>query len=69
MRMSISKSNPIFRICTPKVTDKKSTDLSANAFGENLKKLISMKVAAARKTVSIQEFVDAMGGLNGHIID
>ena len=42
--------------------------MSCSVTGE-MQKLISMKVAAARKTVSIQEFVDAMGGLNDHIID
>ena len=61
--LSVPKTNPIFRIRTPKVHGKKATDLSAEAFGENLKTLISKKVAAAGKTISIQEFMQAMDTL------
>ena len=58
--LSIPRSNPVFRIRKRKAKGKMMQDLTPQEFGDNLKVLISKKVSALNKNVSIASFVTAM---------
>jgi hypothetical protein len=55
--LSVPKNNAVFKIRTPEVAGRKSRDLTACEFGNNLKTLIEKKSAAAGKTVTMTDFI------------
>ena len=59
-RLSVPKSNSVFRIRTMKVQGKKSRQLSSQEFGNNLKMLLDMKCSALDKTISIKTFIQKL---------
>ena len=61
--LSVPKNNPVFKIRAPKQAGKKSRELTAAEFGENLKILLDKKNAAAGKTVTISDFMTTLNSL------
>ena len=61
--LSIPKCNPLFRIRTFKQVGKKARDLSGHDYGENLKQVISKKLAACGKEVTVSDFIGTLDTL------
>ena len=62
--ISLPRNNPVFRIRKRKGKGEKLQDLTPLEFGENLKILISKKISALDKKVTIASFVSVMDSMH-----
>lgn len=61
--ISLPRNSPVFKIRKRKSKGDKLHDLTAEEFGSNMKTLISKKLSAVDKKVTIESFVSALDSL------
>ena len=57
---SLAKVNPLFRIRTQKIGDERARQLTCAEFATNIKKLISQKLGAVDKMITLQRFMSSL---------